>query len=121
MSRIDRKTARSVRHRRIRRRVIGTAEKPRMAVMISGQHMYVQFIDDIEGRTKASVSTLGEKAKVNKQEGTLLGQKAAEVAVKAGIKRVVVDRGGFKFHGKLKAIVDAAVAGGLVISDGEEK
>lgn len=121
MSRIDRKKARFVRHRRIRRKVIGTAEKPRMALMVSGKHMYVQFIDDMKGVTVASVSTLGEKSKVNKEAGALLGKKASEVAVKAGVKRVVVDRGGFKFHGKLKAIVDAAVAGGLVISDGEEK
>lgn len=87
-----------------------------MAIMISNKHMYVQFIDDDRGATLASVSTCGkEGVKHNVQTAGLLGREAAEAATRAGVRNVVVDRGGFAFHGRVKAIVDGAVAAGIAI------
>jgi len=84
-----------------------------MSMMISCKHSYVQFVDDDKGVTLASVSTLGGENKNNVAAATELGRRAAEVALKAGIKSVVIDRGGFKFHGRVKAIVDAAAGAGI--------
>jgi len=110
----NRKEARDRRHRRVRKKVQGTAERPRMAICVTGRHQYVQFIDDTAGRTLASASTLGWGARNNKATAAELGKKAAEAARAAGIKSVVVDRGGFRFHGRVKAVVDGAVEAGLV-------
>ena len=112
----NRKDQRQKRHLRLRQRVIGTAEKPRMSLCISNKHMYVQFIDDTVGNTLASASTIKE-TKCNLEIAKKLGAEAAEAAKAKGIKTVVVDRGGFKFTGRIAAIVDAAVANGLSISD----
>ena len=112
----NRKDQRQKRHLRLRQRVIGTAEKPRMSLCISNKHMYVQFIDDTVGNTLASASTIKE-TKCNLEIAKKLGAAAAEAAKAKGIKTVVVDRGGFKFTGRIAAIVDAAVANGLSISD----
>lgn len=111
-----RKEKRVARHARIRRRVSGTALRPRMAIMISNRNMYVQFIDDQKEVTLASASTVG-KAAGNPTVGSAhaLGKSAGAAAVAVGIQRVVVDRGGFKFHGRVKALVDGAVEGGLQI------
>ena len=112
----NRKDQRVKRHLRLRQRVIGTAEKPRMSLCISNKHMYVQFIDDTVGNTLASASTIKE-TKCNIEIAKKLGAAAAEAAKAKGIKTVVVDRGGFKFTGRIAAIVEAAVENGLSISD----
>jgi large subunit ribosomal protein L18 len=103
----NRKELRARRHQRLRQRIKGTAERPRMSVCVSNQHIYVQFVDDDAQCTLASASTAGAKAAVNCAAARTLGQTAAEAALAKGISRVVVDRGGFK----------AAVAAGLSISD----
>ena len=112
----NRKDQRAKRHLRLRQRVIGTAEKPRMSLCITNKHMYVQFIDDTVGNTLASASTIKE-TKCNLEIAKKLGAAAAEAAKAKGIKTVVVDRGGFKFTGRIAAIVEAAVENGLSISD----
>ncbi len=123
MKQTTRKEFRDKRHARIRRKINGTAERPRMAIMVSNRNIYVQFVDDEKGVTLASVSTLkpdGDK-KINVDTARDLGKRVAEVAGGKGIKNVVVDRGGFKFHGRIKALVDASVAAGLVISEKPSK
>lgn len=112
----NRKDQRAKRHLRLRQRVIGSAEKPRMAICVTNKHMYVQFIDDAVGNTLASASSLKE-TKCNVEVAKNLGAAAAAAAKAKGISRVVVDRGGFKYTGRIAAIVEAAVANGLSISD----
>ena len=104
------------RHLRLRRKVQGTAERPRMSVFVSNQHLYVQFIDDAAGKTLAAVSTMAGPAKgskLNVETAKLLGRHAAEAAKEKGIAEVVFDRGGFAYRGRLKALADAAREGGL--------
>jgi len=113
----NRKEQRNRRHMRLRQRVKGTAARPRMAICISNKHMYVQFIDDIAMRTLAATSTLKEAKPCNLETAKLVGEQAANVAKEKGISIVVVDRGGFKFHGRVKQIVEAATAAGLKISE----
>jgi len=88
-----------------------------MALAVSNRHIYVQFIDDDKGVTLASVSTAGGDGKKNLATAQEIGRRAADVAAKAGIGMVVVDRGGNRFHGRIRALVDAAVAAGLKISE----
>jgi len=114
---VNRKEKREIRHLRLRQKISGTATRPRMAIFISNTHMYVQFIDDVAGTTLASTTTHGMESKVNVETAKRVGTKAAEVAIAKGIGMVVVDRGGFKFHGRVKAIVESAVASGLKISE----
>lgn len=118
MAKLTKKEARVKRHRRVRKKISGTGSTPRMAVCCTSKHMYVQFIDDETGRTLASASTLcdafrkdGGKATV--EGAKVLGKIAADRAVAAKITTVVFDRGGFAFHGKVKAIADAAREAGL--------
>jgi large subunit ribosomal protein L18 len=111
----NRKEQRQKRHLRLRQRIVGTAARPRMSVCVTNKHMYVQFIDDDAGRTLASASSLKE-TKVNIEVAKNLGAAAAEAAKAAGIATVVVDRGGFKYTGRVAAIVEAAVAAGLSVS-----
>lgn len=113
----NRKTQRARRHMRLRQRIQGTAERPRMAIYISNKHMYVQFIDDSTMCTLASTSTLKESKPCNLETARLVGEQAANLAKEKGISLVVVDRGGFKFHGRVKQIVEAATAAGLKISE----
>ncbi len=115
----NRKVQRQKRHLRLRRRVVGTAERPRMAICITNKNLYVQFIDDDAGRTLASASSLKE-AKANLETAKSVGAAAAAAAKAAGITKVVVDRGGNKFAGRVKAIVDSAVENGVSIT-AEEK
>jgi large subunit ribosomal protein L18 len=104
---------------RIRKKIVGTAQRPRMSVRFTGQHIYVQFVDDEAGRTLASTSTrsktLSERGrlKANIPGAVRLGAVAAELARAAGITEVVFDRSGARYHGKVKALADAARAGGL--------
>lgn len=117
MSLKNRKEQRVARHKRIRRRIsAGTAERPRMAIFVSNRYMYVQFIDDVAGNTLASATTLKGGLKCNLEGAKALGEMAAKAALDKGIKLVVVDRAGYKFHGRVKTIVEAAVAAGLSIS-----
>jgi large subunit ribosomal protein L18 len=109
------------RHRRLRQKIAGTAARPRMAVYVSNTNLYVQFVDDDAQRTLASASSLGMKAKLNVETAAKVGELAAEAAKKAGISLIVVDRGGFKFHGRVKAAVEAALANGLKVNDKESK
>src|SRR3972149_6016246 len=108
------------RHKRVRQRIIGTAERPRLSVYRSLKNVYCQLIDDMAGRTLASSSTLQkdirEKIRYggNKVAAELVGQKIAEEAKKVGVQRVVFDRGGYKFHGRIKALAESARKNDLV-------
>ena len=114
-----RKAARQRIHRRIRKKVAGTAQRPRLAVHFSGKHIYAQVIDDDAGRTIAAASTaerslFGEtKAHANQAAAERVGKAIAERSLAKNLERVVFDRGGFLYHGKTKALADAARAGGL--------
>jgi large subunit ribosomal protein L18 len=107
------------RHLRVRQKVAGTQERPRLTVYRSLANMYGQIIDDMEGKTLVSVSTLSPEFKAalkkrgNKQAAAAVGAKLAEKALAAGIKNVTFDRGGYKYHGRVKALADAARKGGL--------
>ena len=103
------------RHWRVRNRVIGTAERPRMCVRITHQHIYVQFIDDRKAVSLTAVSTVQEEGvvKLNVTTAQALGKKAAELALVQGIRQVVFDRGGHKYNGRVKAIAEAARAAGM--------
>ena len=116
----NRKVQRAKRHLRLRQRVIGTAERPRMSICITNKNMYVQFIDDGCGKTLAQANSLKEKS-ANMETAKSLGAAAAEAAKAAGVKNVVVDRGGFKYTGRIAAIVEAAVAAGLSIVSSKEE
>jgi large subunit ribosomal protein L18 len=104
---------------RIRRRVKGSGERPRLAVFKSGRHIYAQVIDDATGATIAHASSLdpslkGEKKSgANRETATRVGTLVAERAKEKGIGRVVFDRGGYIYHGKVKALAEAARQGGL--------
>lgn len=113
----NRKEQRRHRHLRLRQRVKGTAERPRMAVYLSNKHMYVQFIDDVGGRTLAAVTTGKSVTGTNLAAAKQVGALAAEAALAKGLRQVVVDRGGFKFHGRVRQLVEAAVAAGLKITN----
>ena len=112
----NRKDQRAKRHLRLRQRVIGSAERPRMAICVTNKHMYVQFIDDAQGHTLAQASSIKE-SKAHLEVAKKLGAAAAEAAKAKGISRVVVDRGGHPFTGRVAAIVASAVENGLSISD----
>jgi large subunit ribosomal protein L18 len=104
-------------HRRIRRRVRGTAERPRLAVFRSLKHIYAQLIDDVEGRTLAAASS-AEKSPATGSGGNVagareIGKAIAERAKEKGIRKVVFDRGGYLYHGRVKALADAAREAGL--------
>ena len=108
---------RRTRHRRVRRKVSGTTERPRLAVFRSTRHMVAQVIDDSTGRTIAAASTvepsLRSGATGNKTAAAAVGKLVAERAKEAGVSRVVFDRGGFLYHGRIAAVADAARAAGL--------
>ena len=114
-----RKAARQRVHRRIRKKVAGTAERPRLAVHFSGKYVYAQVIDDDAGRTLAAASTTEgslvgkDKGAANRTTAELIGKAIAERSLAKKLERVVFDRGGFFYHGKVKALADAARATGL--------
>jgi large subunit ribosomal protein L18 len=103
-----------IRHQRVRRKVAGTAARPRMALKVTNRHMYVQFIDDTCGHTLASASSMKMDKGNNMAAATLLGQAAAKCATEVGIREVIVDRGGHQYHGRVQAIVMAVAAAGLL-------
>lgn len=119
MATFNRKSKTRVRHSRIRKRVSGTPERPRLAIHFSGQHIYAQVIDDLAGRTLVSACTTegvlkgqsGTRANVTTAQ--TIGKLVAERSIAANITKVVFDRGGFLYHGKVKALADAAREGGL--------
>jgi len=102
------------RHRRVRKKVRGTAERPRLAVFRSNKHIYAQVIDDVSGRTIASASTAGVDGPTgNIDAAKQVGGQVAERAKAAGVSKVVFDRGGFLYHGRVAALADAAREAGL--------
>ena len=115
----SRQETRVKKHDRIRNRFSGTAERPRLAVFRSNNHMYAQVIDDTVGKTLVSASTLQKDVKANLEKtnnveaAAYLGKVIAERALEKGVKDVVFDRGGFVYHGKIKALADAAREAGL--------
>jgi len=117
--RFNKYAARQRVHRRIRKKVAGTAQRPRLAVHFSGKHVYAQVIDDDTGRTLAAASTterslIGEKKlAANQAAAELIGKAIAERSLAKKLERVVFDRGGFMYHGKVKALAEAARATGL--------
>jgi len=108
-----------LRHLRIRHKISGTKDRPRMAVRFSNEHIYVQFIDDTAGKTIASASTLHKATpdrgsfSANVTSAKKVGALAAEAAKAKGVSAVVFDRSGARFHGKVKALADAAREAGL--------
>jgi large subunit ribosomal protein L18 len=112
-----RRDARMRRHRRVRTKIVGTAERPRLAVFRSNRHIYAQLIDDDAARTIASASDRevsgGGKGKTDPAKG--VGELLAERAKAAGVERVVFDRGGRLFHGRVAALADGAREKGLLI------
>ena len=104
---------RQKRHLRIRKHVIGTPDRPRLNVYRSNTAMYVQIINDETHETLASANTKELKINGNLEGAALLGKAVAEKALKLGIKKVVFDRGGYLYHGRIKALADAARAAGL--------
>ncbi|MCK4909101.1 MAG: 50S ribosomal protein L18 [Planctomycetes bacterium] len=122
---MNRQKSKLVRRKRrsmhVRKRIVGTAQKPRLTVFRSLRHISTQLIDDLNSHTLCSISTLSPEVKKNlkKKSGNniesakLVGKKLAELAVKKGIKEAVFDRGPFPYHGRLKALAEAVRAGGL--------
>ena len=113
---LEKKAIRSRIHARIRRKLRGTAERPRLAVFRSVAHIYAQVIDDAEGKTLVSASSVDKGAKTNGGNvaaAKTIGKTVAERAQEKGIKRVVFDRGGYQYHGRVKALAEAARAAGL--------
>ena len=116
----DRKKLRAKRHLRVRKRVVGTSSRPRLSVYRSNAHIYGQIIDDTRGHTLVAVSTLDPelRAKLGDKDGNaeaarLVGEKLAAKAKERGITRVVFDRGGNLYHGRVAALAEGARAGGL--------
>ena len=116
MSTLNRKQVRQRIHRRIRKKVSGTANCPRLAVTYTNQHVYAQVIDDVAGRTLCAASSVDssvEKAASNQATAQKIGELIAKNAKKANISKVVFDRGGHLYHGKIKALAEAAREAGL--------
>ena len=116
---IKSRKARIRRHRRIRRKISGTAVRPRLNVFRSLDQIYAQVIDDVAGTTLVSASTVDKKVaadldgKTKKEQAELVGKAVAERALDAGIETVVFDRGGYLYHGRVKALAEGAREGGL--------
>lgn len=115
----DKSIRRSRRRVGIRKRITGTPERPRLSVYKSVHHIYAQIIDDLDGRTLVAASTTekdlgaGPVKSGNAQAASLVGSKLAERAKAKGVRQVVFDRGGFKYHGRVKALAEAARKAGL--------
>ncbi len=113
------RVARERRHLRVRSKVVGTPECPRLNVYRSLNHIYAQLIDDARGQTLLAASTLDPSlrqdlaGKTKKEQAAMVGKALAKQAVQAGITRVVFDRGGYKYHGRVQALAEASREGGL--------
>jgi len=119
MSARDSKAMREIRHRRVRRKIGGTTSPPRLSVFRSLNHIYAQVIDDSKGQTLVSMSSLDSQVR-SKTDGMgkskkaeIVGTLLAEKALNKGIKQVVFDRGGYKYHGRVRALAEAARKAGL--------
>ncbi len=116
---LKRLTPRQVRHRRVRKRVYGTPERLRLNVFRSSAHIYAQVIDDTAGRTVAAASSIDQElrdsltGKTKLEKSQAVGELIARRAREAGVTRVVFDRGGYRYHGRVKAVAEAAREGGL--------
>lgn len=115
---LSKNQARLRRKVRIRKKVNGTPERPRLCVFRSNEHIYVQLIDDTTGKTLASASSLslakaGKECKQNKEGAEQVGQEIAKLAKENNVENVVFDRNGYLFHGRIKALADGAREGGL--------
>lgn len=116
MNRKSKQQYRTIRHRRVRAKIMGTKERPRIAVFKSNQYIYVQVIDDEAGKTLIGVSDYGVKTKSKKSDAAYkVGETLAENMKGIGIVEAVFDRGGFKFHGRVKAVADGLKKGGIKI------
>lgn len=120
MAHKTRAVARKRRHMRVRRKIHGTAARPRLNVYRSLEHIYAQLIDDDAGHTLIAISTLSRDVRSDLNvltkidQAKSIGQKIAELARSKGIEQVVFDRGGFPYHGRIKALADGSREGGLV-------
>jgi large subunit ribosomal protein L18 len=114
-----RNVMRKRRHRRVRKRVVGSSERPRLNVFRSLKHIYAQVIDDRRGHTLVAASTMEPEVRTRGQgltkveQARLVGEVLAERALAHGLKRVVFDRGGYRYHGRVKALAEAVRTGGL--------
>ena len=116
INRPDTRTQRMKRHKRIRGKISGTAERPRLSVFRSEKHIYAQLIDDVAGRTLVSASSVEkgfEGLGSTKEAARKVGKTVAERAKKAGIEEVVFDRGGYIYHGRVQELAEGAREGGL--------
>lgn len=120
MKRGNKILTRQKRHWRVRKKVIGNPNKPRMCIFRSLKHLYVQLIDDLGGKTIVTCGTLSKdfrerfpEQKKNKKASAILGEIIAEKALKKGIKKIVFDRGGCKYHGRIQVLAEAARKKGL--------
>jgi large subunit ribosomal protein L18 len=109
----EREVARHRRHLRVRKKVNGTSERPRLVVFRSDKHIYAQLVDDTAGRTIVTVSSVKVSDGKKTQKAAEVGKQVAALAKDKGITRVVFDRGGYKYHGRVKAVADGAREGGL--------
>lgn len=115
----DSKATRKIRHRRVRQKVTGTISRPRLCIFRSLNHIHAQLIDDSKGQTLVSMSTLDSQMRgktngmVKTKKAEAVGTLLAEKALNKGIKQVVFDRGGYKYHGRVKALAEAARKAGL--------
>ena len=117
ITKINRKETRQKRHLKVRNKICGTAERPRLCVYRSNQNIYTQVIDDAAGVTLVSASTLDKEVKTkhsNKEAAKEVGALVAKRALEKNIKEVVFDRGGYVYHGVVKEVAEAAREGGLV-------
>lgn len=114
MAKLSRNDVRKKRHDRVRVKVAGTSECPRLNVFRSNKHIFAQVIDDTKGETLASASTLALKLENNNMEAAIaVGKEVAKQAQEKNITKVVFDRGGYLYHGRIKALADAAREAGL--------
>lgn len=107
------KALRISKHKRVRKNIFGTSDKPRVAVFKSGQHIYAQVIDDLKGATLVAESDLKIQTGTKKEKATKVGEALAQKAVKSKITKVVFDRGGFSYHGRVAALAEGLRKGGL--------
>ncbi len=116
----DKQRARHQRHRRVRKRIPIAQDRPRLSVFRSLTHIYAQIVDDVEGHTLAAASTLDRQVRdqvrglSKTEQARLVGEILAQRAKARGINRVVFDRGGYKYHGRVRSLAEGARAGGLV-------
>ncbi len=119
MGKLEPRAVRQIRHSRVRDKIKGTADRPRLCVFRSLNHIYAQVIDDLGGHTLACASTLdaevrnGAESKAKTERAELVGALLAKRALSKGITQVIFDRGGYKFHGRVKALAGAARQKGL--------